>query len=39
MSVIVRWPATPPPLVLAVLALVGALIFALVTRGSAMSGS
>jgi hypothetical protein len=39
MSVMVRWPATQPPLVLSVLALVGALIFALVTRGSAMSRS
>jgi hypothetical protein len=39
MSVMVRWPATQPPLVLSVLALVGALIFALVTRGSATSRS
>ena len=37
MGMMVRWPADQPPLVLSVLALVGALVFALVTRGSAMS--
>jgi hypothetical protein len=37
MGMMVRWPADQPPLVLSVLVLVGALVFALVTRGSAMS--